>query len=124
MAMSKITKCEMASCDYNIDNTCHATAITIGDGERPACSTFCRFMTKNKREDLGAAGVGACRVSSCIYNSYMRCQAADISIGCTQNRPQCAMYRRNHMHSLNVYQVCESLSGGEYDERLPENFLG
>ena len=55
--------CEVKSCAYNNGGqTCHARAITIGDGIHAACDTF--FVSdRHTRNTSDMAGVGACKVT-------------------------------------------------------------
>ncbi len=80
MEMPKVIKCDVNDCAYNMDNKCHAMAITIGDSREPKCDTFCQSMAKGG--DINSiAGVGACKVSSCTYNTDLECQAMEICVG-------------------------------------------
>lgn len=80
MEMPKVTKCDVNDCAYNMDSNCHAMAITIGDSMDPRCDTFCQSMAKGG--DSGSiAGVGACKVASCMYNTGLECQATEICVG-------------------------------------------
>ena len=92
MEMSKVSKCEVNDCAYNMENCCHAMAITIGDGMHPRCDTFCESMMK--AGDAGCvAGVGACKVSSCMYNTDLECQAMEISVGYKEQEPDCLTFQ-------------------------------
>jgi hypothetical protein len=42
MDMPKIERCRVTECCYNLDEMCHALAITVGGaGDHPACDTYC-----------------------------------------------------------------------------------
>lgn len=58
--MPRVSRCNVAECGYNMDNFCHARAITVGGRDRPACDTF--FQSEQRAKYDGVAGVGACRV--------------------------------------------------------------
>ena len=49
MEMSMVMKCEVNDCAYNMDNCCHAIAITIGDSMHPRCDTFCPVFNERRR---------------------------------------------------------------------------
>jgi hypothetical protein len=93
MEMSKVKKCEVNDCAYNMNNTCHAMAITIGDSTHPRCDTFCLSMIKGGDYAL-IAGVGACKVASCLHNTALECRATEISVGYMQDEPDCLTFRQ------------------------------
>ena len=81
MKMTKVEKCLVVDCAYNMNELCHASAITVGDARIPICDTFCQFMMKAKAGcDDCIACVGACKISSCIYNVCLQCQAPQVSV--------------------------------------------
>ncbi len=87
MQMPKVQKCEVSQCAYNRSQTCHALAITVGDGAHPACDTFC--VASSKGGDSNATGcVGACKVSICKFNSNLECQAQSITV--VNHQQKCA----------------------------------
>ncbi len=77
--MPGIQVCSMTECTYNHDHSCHARAITIGDGSHPGCDTFFNGGSHCKSKNM--AGVGACKVSACAHNTDFECQAGEVSIG-------------------------------------------
>ena len=92
MEMSMVMKCEVDDCAYNMDNCCHTTAITIGDSMHPGCDTFC--LSTIKGGDISKmAGVGACKVSACKYNTRLECQAQGISVGYYGQDPDCLTFK-------------------------------
>ncbi len=92
MEMSRVAKCEVNDCAYNLDNVCHAMAITIGDGMHARCDTFCHSMVK--AGDAGCvAGVGACKVSSCTYNTDLECRSPEIFVGYMEEEPDCLTFQ-------------------------------
>jgi hypothetical protein len=90
--MSKVIKCDAGDCAYNTDNRCHATAITIGNADNPRCDTFCQAPTKGGNTSR-TAGVGACKISYCIYNLNLGCGAPQISVGCKKHEPDCLTFQ-------------------------------
>ncbi len=93
MDMSKVSECDVTECAYNRDKMCHAMAITIGDGERPMCDTFCSASTKGG--DMSCmAGVGACKVLMCQYNQNLECNASEIHVGYNGQEIDCLTFQR------------------------------
>ena len=80
MKMAKVKECDAIACSYNVDNLCHAIAITVGDESRPLCDTICQFPIKGGSEKI-VAGVRACKVDRCIHNRSLRCTCSEIKLG-------------------------------------------
>ncbi len=77
--MPLIKKCDATECVYNARSACHAKAITIGDSTKPNCDTFMNGAGHIMNSGI-KAGVGACKVSGCTYNSDFECSAESINI--------------------------------------------
>ena len=92
MEMSMVMKCEVNDCAYNVDSCCHTMAITIGDGMHPRCDTFCQSSTSKGGDTGSMAGVGACKVAVCKYNTNLECQAPGISVGYGEQEPDCLTF--------------------------------
>ena len=92
MEMSKVMKCEVTDCAYNMDSCCRTMAITIGDGVHATCDTFCHFGIKGGNADC-MAGVGACKIAPCMYNNNLECAAPGISIGYQGQEPDCLTFQ-------------------------------
>jgi len=91
MEMPTVSSCDISQCAYNMDNKCHAMAITIGDGAHPACDTFCPSGAKGGvMDEIGR--VGACKVPSCIHNSMLECQAESICVGYQGSQADCLTF--------------------------------
>ena len=89
--ISAVDSCAVASCAYNVDESCHARAITVGDGLHPGCDTF--FRADRHVGHAGAtAGVGACKVTNCQHNSDLECGAGTIRVTVHENHADCATY--------------------------------
>jgi len=72
MKMTSISKCNMAACAYNKEDSCHTPGITVGPhGE---CSTYVHASSRGGFSKVNA-GVGACTASSCKFNNQLECQA-------------------------------------------------
>ena len=92
MEMSKVMKCEVDECAYNMDNCCHTMAITVGDSMNPRCDTFCQSAMVGG--DAGCtAGVGSCKTSCCRYNNNLECGASGISVGYKGHDPDCLTFQ-------------------------------
>ena len=85
-----VSECTIDECAYNISKSCHAMAITIGDGDRPMCDTFFKSMIRGGVQDT--AGVGACKVSACRHNKDLECGAAGIQVGKLKNNINCLTF--------------------------------
>ncbi len=92
MDMPKIERCRVTECCYNLDEMCHAGAITVGDaGDHPECDTYCDLASKGG--DPSAIGVvGACKVSECRYNESLECTASGIIVGRAQDEADCLTF--------------------------------
>lgn len=90
--MPMVSKCDIKNCGYNVNNNCHAKAITVGDGTNPGCDTFFENSTHN-RETKRIAGVGACKVSSCQFNNDFECGADSVSVGHTDGKINCLTFK-------------------------------
>lgn len=88
--MPAVSECTIDECAYNISKSCHAIAITIGDGDRPMCDTFFKSITRGGAKEI--AGVGACKVSACRHNKDFECGAADIHVGNLKNHGNCLTF--------------------------------
>jgi len=92
MDMPKVKNCQVAECCYNVEEKCHALAITVGgDGAHPACDTYCGYRTKGGDVTI-LAGVGACKVSECTYNQSLECTAPGIEVGRGRDEADCLTF--------------------------------
>ena len=89
--MPIVDACEQADCAYNTRGNCHAQAITVGDGNHPACDT-CLPASHHTRHVLRIAGVGACKVVSCSHNDDYACQANAIRMTKHGQHADCATF--------------------------------
>lgn len=90
--MSVVSECKVSECAYNLDETCNARAITIGDGVHPGCDTFFQNAT-HTHEHNNLTGVGACKVNACEYNHDFECSADRISVGYSKSGVSCLHFR-------------------------------
>jgi len=92
MEMTRVMKCEIVNCAYNMESCCQTMAITVGDGAHPKCDTFCISSVKGGQAGC-STGVGACKVASCMYNSDLECRAPGISVGYKADEPDCLTFQ-------------------------------
>jgi hypothetical protein len=88
--MPAVSECATDECAYNSNKSCHAIAITIGDGESPMCDTFFNSSKHGGLNDM--AGVGACKVSICRHNTDLGCGAGSIRVGSEHNQGKCMTF--------------------------------
>lgn len=88
--MPGVASCAVRQCAYNLDGSCHAKAITIGDGVHPGCDTYLR--SRRHTEATDSAGVGACKVQACRYNRDFECTADGIRVDRRGGTPCCVTY--------------------------------
>ena len=94
MKMSPVRECGATDCAYNENKICHALAITVGGPTGiPYCDTYTSSDEQGGDSDA-SAGVGACKVSSCVYNDRLECNASKIDVGFQQNKVACLTFER------------------------------
>lgn len=89
--MPLVSKCDITKCGYNVNNSCNAKAITIGDGSNPGCDTYLN-TSLHCREANHAAGVGACKVNVCKHNVDFECTANNVSVGMNEGKINCLTF--------------------------------
>ncbi len=89
--MPLVKRCDAAKCGFNVNSSCHAKAITVGDNTNPACDTFMDSVM-HAQENKRIAGVGACKVSGCKYNNDYECFAEGITVGVVDEKVKCQTY--------------------------------
>jgi hypothetical protein len=85
--MPNVSACDASQCAYNANGTCHARAITIGDGLHAACDTF--LVADRIKDPSRAAGVGACKISACRHNTDYECEARSIRLAAHGDHVDC-----------------------------------
>lgn len=90
--MPKVADCSVTECAYNTGQSCHALAITVGEGSQdPACDTYFPSSTHGGVKDV-TAGVGACKTSDCQYNQDFECTAQSIHVGHKGDQVDCLTF--------------------------------
>lgn len=92
MNIPPVKACAACECAYNENKTCHAIAITVGDGAVAHCDTY--FKAKlHGGEPAVVGGVGACKVSGCVHNEHLTCHAGSIEVGYLDSEVHCLTYK-------------------------------
>ena len=89
--MPLIKACDVSECSYNLNESCHAKAITIGDGASPGCDTYMNAGSHVRNKQI-KAGVGACKVDGCSHNSDLECGAESINVSQEGGTVRCMTY--------------------------------
>jgi len=125
MKMPNVTKCRINDCAYNQEQSCHATAITIGGRGQPNCDTFCRAAVTDKAAAFNfPAHVSVCTVTRCMYNSALQCQAFEIAVGSREHLPECLNYQRSYVGEAVVGERFYGAGGPDSRTPGPEIFIG
>ncbi len=90
--MPVVSSCVVKRCAYNVENACHAKAITVGDYVNPNCHTFIEAKILHNRETKRIAGVGACKTINCKFNQDFECAAENIEVGFFNGQIGCLTY--------------------------------
>jgi hypothetical protein len=91
LEMPMIEECDVSNCAFNHNETCHAKAITVGDGVTPGCDTF-MSASQHVQNTVLRAGVGACKVSGCEHNTDFECGAEGGSVAARDDGVFCMTY--------------------------------
>jgi hypothetical protein len=91
MDMPAVTECAVAACAYNHAGACHALAITVGNTRHAHCDTFLADSAHGGDPDV-TGRVGACKMSGCVHNVALECQAPGIAVGVQRNVADCLTY--------------------------------
>jgi hypothetical protein len=89
--MPLVAECSVAECAYNVNKSCHARAITVGNGANPGCDTY--MGSAGHTNFPQQAGVGACKVRGCNFNKDLECMADSIKVGFHGTMVHCLTYR-------------------------------
>jgi len=90
--MPLVSECMVSQCAYNVEQSCHAKAITVGDTSRhAACDTF-MSESRHTREAKQTAGIGACKATACKFNDDFECSTDMIRVGMVKNEANCMTF--------------------------------
>jgi len=91
MDMPLVSQCTISECAYNVNNNCHARAITIGDGLHAGCDTY--FNNPGHTKDMTRiAGIGACKSVQCKFNEDFECMTDSITVGRAGQEVNCLTF--------------------------------
>ncbi|MHC4075271.1 MAG: DUF1540 domain-containing protein [Planctomycetota bacterium] len=122
---SRVVECRIRDCAYNLDNLCHARAVTIGDISGAKCGTYCSFMLAVQRIDTGStAMVGACKMGGCAYNAELNCHAEEIVIDYRQDQPECLIYESIAGLVAADHKISSRMCDADLHSEAPEIFIG
>ena len=87
-AIATVSTCAATACAYNDNNSCHAFAVTVGEGS--ACRT--RTTLDIRAIDNDQQGkVGACHRLDCVHNENLQCSATSIEM--VEDTANCGTYQ-------------------------------
>jgi hypothetical protein len=90
--MPLVSECLASQCAYNVNQNCHARAITVGDtSKHAACDTFMN-ESHHIHDTKRVAGIGACKATSCKFNDDFECMTETIRIGMVMNEANCMTF--------------------------------
>lgn len=89
--MPIVSACLVSECAYNVNNNCHARAITIGNSLHAGCDTFFERSGHTKAA-ARTAGVGACKSTNCMHNEDLECMADTIQVNRSGQEVNCITY--------------------------------
>lgn len=89
--MPSVGSCAAVKCAYNVNQSCHARAVTIGHVNTPGCDTFLEG-DRHCKETHRIAGVGACKVDQCKLNDDYECLAETIQVGFHEKSIKCLTF--------------------------------
>jgi hypothetical protein len=90
--MPRVSQCGVEGCVYNSQKRCHEKAITVGDFLSPECDTYLPgsgHVTQIKTD----AGVGACKVIGCEFNTDYECSRNEVQLGHQEGMVRCLSYQ-------------------------------
>ena len=90
MNMSAISKCNMSTCAYNKDDSCHTLGITVGPHSE--CNTYVHASARGGFPEI-KGGIGACTASGCKFNSKLECHAPKVDIAVDEKHADCQTFQ-------------------------------
>jgi hypothetical protein len=88
--MTQISKCNMSTCAYNKDDSCHTLGINIGP--HAECNTYVHASNRGGFPEV-KGGIGACTASSCKFNHKLECQALKVDIIVDAKHADCQTFQ-------------------------------
>ncbi len=92
--MPLIKNCSVSECGFNLHDSCHAKAITIGNNNIPSCNTYFQVsdIAEHTKAEGHHAGVGACKLTSCKFNTNYACVADEVLVSKPFEKANCMTY--------------------------------
>jgi hypothetical protein len=90
MNMTSISKCNMSTCTYNKDGSCHTLGITIGP--HAECNTYVHASSRGGFPEI-KGGIGACLTSNCKFNNNLECQAKEVDVAVDNKHADCKTFQ-------------------------------
>ncbi len=91
MDMTGISKCNMLSCAYNKEGSCHTMGITVGP--HAECNTYVHASSRGGFPEV-KGGIGACLASNCKFNDMLECKAVEVEVTTDEKHADCATYQQ------------------------------
>ncbi|MHB8982848.1 DUF1540 domain-containing protein [Thiobacillus sp.] len=89
--MPTVERCLATECAYNVNEDCHARAITVGNSLHAGCDTFFTGA-EHTHAVRRTAGVGACKSKACEFNQDLECMADSITVAPQGKAVDCMTY--------------------------------
>lgn len=89
--MPIVSECLASECAYNVDENCHAKAITVGNSLHAGCDTFFPGSAHTKASSR-TAGIGACKSTNCTFNEDLECTTERIRVAPAAQEINCMTY--------------------------------
>jgi hypothetical protein len=93
-AKPEVVKCLAETCSFNNGKVCRAVAINVG-GPHQECDTFYVASQKGGNDEMNA-GVGACKVESCVFNKSLLCDAKGVVVAWHGSHADCITFSEKH----------------------------
>ncbi|MBI4187123.1 MAG: DUF1540 domain-containing protein [Chloroflexi bacterium] len=90
MNMTGISKCNMSTCAYNKEGSCHTLGITVGP--HAECNTYVHASSRGGFPEV-TGGIGACLASNCKFNSKLECQATKVDVAIDDKHADCKTFQ-------------------------------
>ncbi|MBI2328952.1 MAG: DUF1540 domain-containing protein [Chloroflexi bacterium] len=90
MDMTRILKCNMSTCAYNMNNICHTPGINVGS--HAECNTYTHGSSKGGFPEA-KGGIGACLASECKFNEQLECRISSINVASHDRHADCETFQ-------------------------------
>ncbi len=90
MDMTEILACNMSTCAYNMNDTCHTLGINVGP--HAECNTYTHESSRGGFQEVNG-GIGACLASNCKFNNQLECRASNINVASHDRHVDCETFQ-------------------------------